>query len=113
MKTASPRSQLGGRTAACPVRAAASTSGFNGGEHGDVRCKYRKSRRFGHDILVHFVIELEFEHELEHRLDARRQFPDVPHASDDATAKSEPARSAGHQSIHPAARPVRLRRAAA
>ena len=40
------------------------------------------------------------------------QFPDLPDAADDAAAEPEPARSARHQPVHPAARAVRRRRAA-
>ena len=43
----------------------------------------------------------------------RRQFPDLPDPADDAVAEPEPARSARHQPVHPAAGAVRRRRAAA
>ena len=44
---------------------------------------------------------------------ARRQFPDLPDAAHDAAQEPEPARSARHQPVHPAARAVRAGRAAA
>ena len=43
----------------------------------------------------------------------RRQLPDLPDAADDAAQEPEPARSARHQPVHPAARAVRPGRAAA
>src|SRR5712691_10152323 len=111
MKRPSPRLWSGGPMAARSGRAAASTSGFNGDEHGDDRRNYGKPGRFrDHDRLV---LELVFQLELEHRQHAGRKLPDLPAAPDDAIAEPEPARSAGHQSIHPAARPIRRRRAAA
>ena len=43
----------------------------------------------------------------------RRQLPDLPAAADHAAQEPEPARSARHQPVHPAARAVRAGRAAA
>ena len=65
-------------------------------------------RRIGHDAIADVVQFVErFDAELDHATDHRRQFPDLPDAADDAAAEPEPARSAGHQSVHPAARRIR------